>query len=124
MCKNSVHFSTPHSRQVPLTAFAQATALQSCHIRLIWYFSILILAFSNNVNHRTSQILKVKEHKRKVVSIICYQADDGRLIDLQINSTGNRTVYSGSIPGRVKPNTIKIDICSFPAWYSATEGTE
>ena len=32
-------------------------------------------------------------------------------------------IYSGSIPGGVKPQTIKIGIHSFPAWRLAIKGT-
>ena len=32
------------------------------------------------------------------------------------------TVDSGSIPGRVKSKTIKIGICSFPAWRLPIKG--
>ena len=34
-------------------------------------------------------------------------------------SPATKTADSGSIPGRVKPKTIKIVILSFPAWFSA-----
>ena len=38
-------------------------------------------------------------------------------------SVATETADSGSIPGRVKPKTIKIDIHSFSAWCSAIKGT-
>ena len=38
-------------------------------------------------------------------------------------ASATEAVDSGSIPGRVKPNTMKIDIYSFPACRSAIEGT-
>ena len=38
-------------------------------------------------------------------------------------ASATETVDSGSIPGRVKPKTIKIGIHSFPAWRSALKGT-
>ena len=33
-----------------------------------------------------------------------------------------KTVDSGSIPDRVKPNTIKIGLHNFPAWRSTIKG--
>ena len=38
-------------------------------------------------------------------------------------ASATEAVDSGSIPGRVKPKTIKIGIHSFPAWRSAFKGT-
>ena len=38
-------------------------------------------------------------------------------------ASATEAVDSGSIPGRVKPKTIKIGIHSFPAWHSALKGT-
>ena len=38
-------------------------------------------------------------------------------------ASATETVDLGSIPGRVKPKTIKIGIHSFPAWRSAIKGT-
>ena len=38
-------------------------------------------------------------------------------------ASATETVDLGSIPGRVKPKTIKIGIHSFPAWRSAITGT-
>ena len=38
-------------------------------------------------------------------------------------ASATEAVDSGSIPGRVKPKTIKIGIHSFPAWRSALKGT-
>ena len=38
-------------------------------------------------------------------------------------ASATEAVDSGSIPGRVKPKTIKIGIHSFPAWRSAIKGT-
>ena len=32
-------------------------------------------------------------------------------------------IDSGSIPGRVKPKTIKIDSHNFPAWLTTIQGT-
>ena len=37
-------------------------------------------------------------------------------------ASATEAVDSGSIPGRVKPKTIKIGIHSFPAWRSAIKG--
>ena len=37
--------------------------------------------------------------------------------------SATETVDSDSIPGRIKPKTIEIDICSFPAWRSVIKGT-
>ena len=38
-------------------------------------------------------------------------------------ASGTEAVDSGSVPGRVKPKTIKIGIHSFPACRSAVKGT-
>ena len=38
-------------------------------------------------------------------------------------ASATEAVDTGSIPGRVKPKTIKIGIHSFPAWRSAIKGT-
>ena len=38
-------------------------------------------------------------------------------------ASATEAVDSGSIPGRVKPNSIKIGIRSFPAGRSALKGT-
>ena len=38
-------------------------------------------------------------------------------------TSANESADLGSIPGRVKPKTIKIGIHSFPAWRSAIKGT-
>ena len=38
-------------------------------------------------------------------------------------ASATEAVDTGSIPGRVKPKTIKIGIYSFPAWRSAIKGT-
>ena len=37
-------------------------------------------------------------------------------------ASATEAVDTGSIPGRVKPKTIKIGIHSFPAWRSAIKG--
>ena len=37
-------------------------------------------------------------------------------------ASATEAVDTGSIPGRVKPKTIKISIHSFPAWRSAIKG--
>ena len=38
-------------------------------------------------------------------------------------ASATETVDLDSIPGRVKPKSVKISIHSFPAWRSAIEGT-
>ena len=38
-------------------------------------------------------------------------------------ASATETVDLGSIPGRVKPKTIKTGIHSFPGWRSAIKGT-
>ena len=38
-------------------------------------------------------------------------------------ASATEMVNLGSIPGRVKPKTIKTGIYSFPAWRSAIKGT-
>ena len=46
-----------------------------------------------------------------------------KLVVEWIEWSATEAVDLGSIPGRVKPKTIKIGIHSFPAWRSAIKGT-
>ena len=66
-------------------------------------------------------ILFAKKYLQKNALYICKKAEpiSGR-VD---RASATEAVDLGSIPGRVKPKTIKIGIHSFPAWRSAIKGT-
>ena len=72
-------------------------------------------------------MLSMKQWDKSECSTVLYVIPAKHSLD-PINGRVDRAsateaVDSGSIPGRVKPKTIKIGIHSFSAWRSAIKGT-
>ena len=59
-----------------------------------------------------------------IVAVLIDNSSNSKPISGRVDrASATETVDLGSIPGRVKPKTIKIVIHSFPAWCSAIKGT-
>ena len=59
----------------------------------------------------------------EVLVTILYVGNNKPISGRVNRASATEAVDLGSIPGRVKPKTLKIGIHSFPAWRSAIKGT-